>query len=563
MTEHVAKQQDVGALETENERLRRALERAGSDGLSLGLHHAGSDTHRQDLAIPVSHLDELELAAELRVSRAALAASEERLAFAVEASGSLGWWDWDIPGDRVYAGEKFARMFGVDVARAASGAPLDAFVEGIHAEDRGWVAERIQAALTSGGSFSEEYRLVGRDGSPSWVYARGHCYHDGLGRPSRFPGVALDITDRKANERRKDALLELGERLRGLDDPKRIAAAAAQVMAGAIGAVRAGFGSIDEGHESVLIETDWCAPGTRSIAGRHRFRDYGSFIDDLVRGELVHIGDVTSDARTRADSGTLLALDVRVLVNVPIVERGRLVAIVFVHHDAPHDWSVEELAFIRAVADRTQAAMARAQAEAHQQVLNTELGHRLKNTLAMVQAIATQTLRNASNLEGAREDLNARLIALGKAHDILLVGGGEHACITNIVEGALALHADREGRLEAQGPEFGVNPSAALSLSLILHELATNAAKYGALSRPDGRVAVVWSVSGAGLDAVFALTWTEMGGPPVVPPSRKGFGSRLIERGLFGAGTVALDYRPEGLACRLTTSLAGFEAGGP
>ena len=206
---------------------------------------------------------------------------------------------------------------------------------------------------------------------------------------------------------------------------------------------------------------------------------------------------------------------------------------------------------------------ARKAAEAQQEILNRELSHRLKNTLAMVQAIAMQTLRNAADPMAAREALAARLIALGKAHDLLLTGEGESASLRAVLEGALAIHDDgRPGRFRLAGPPVPCGSRAALSLALMAHELATNAVKYGALRVPDGHVTLDWRIDGP--DApVLALRWQEHGGPRVVPPARRGFGSRLIERGLAGTvdGEVAMHYPPEGAVCTLTAPLAELQRG--
>ncbi|MGX7707456.1 PAS domain-containing protein [Methylobacterium sp. Gmos1] len=206
---------------------------------------------------------------------------------------------------------------------------------------------------------------------------------------------------------------------------------------------------------------------------------------------------------------------------------------------------------------------ARKAAEAQQEILNRELSHRLKNTLAMVQAIAVQTLRNATDPAAAREALVARLVALGKAHDILLTGEGESADLRAVLEGALAIHDDgRPGRFRLAGPPVQCGARAALSLALMAHELATNAVKYGALRMPEGYVTLDWTVDG--LDApVLALRWQEHGGPPVTPPTAKGFGSRLIERGLAGTvdGEVATHYPPEGVVCTLTAPLEELRRG--
>ncbi|WP_336886950.1 PAS domain S-box protein [Methylobacterium sp. SyP6R] len=206
---------------------------------------------------------------------------------------------------------------------------------------------------------------------------------------------------------------------------------------------------------------------------------------------------------------------------------------------------------------------ARKAAEAQQEILNRELSHRLKNTLAMVQAIAVQTLRNATDPAAAREALVARLVALGKAHDLLLTGEGESASLRAVLGGALAIHDDgRPGRFRLDGPPVPCGAPAALSLALMAHELATNAVKYGALRTPNGYVTLDWTITDPAAP-VLALRWQEHGGPRVTPPTRKGFGSRLIERGLAGTvdGEVTMHYPPEGVVCTLTAPLVELRRG--
>lgn len=195
-------------------------------------------------------------------------------------------------------------------------------------------------------------------------------------------------------------------------------------------------------------------------------------------------------------------------------------------------------------------------AEAQQDILNRELSHRLKNTLTLVQSIASQTLRNASSLDAARDALAARLIVLGKAHDILLAGQTDSASVDRVVQEAVNIHDDTGKRFRVSGPGTLIGPSAALSLGLMLHELGTNALKYGALSVPMGWVSIGWTIEGEGPAATFQLDWQEQGGPAVTPPTRKGFGSRLIQRGLAG-GDVLLRYNDEGVHCTLSAPSQG------
>ena len=187
--------------------------------------------------------------------------------------------------------------------------------------------------------------------------------------------------------------------------------------------------------------------------------------------------------------------------------------------------------------------------EAQQTLLMQELAHRMKNTMAMVQAVAAQTMRNAPSLEAAGEALAARLLALAQAHDVLLQGSFARASLTALVAGAVALHGDGVAdRFRVAGPELTLGPRHGLTLGLMLHELGTNAAKYGALSVAGGRVGIDWDVTAAEGGPVLRFRWEETGGPPVRPPTRTGFGTRLIARSLahcFG-GTAQLAYPPEG-----------------
>ena len=204
----------------------------------------------------------------------------------------------------------------------------------------------------------------------------------------------------------------------------------------------------------------------------------------------------------------------------------------------------------------------RAEADERQAIVNMELSHRLKNTLAMVQAIAAQTLRNATSLTSARDALSQRLVALGRAHDLLLIGKAERAGMEAIIRGALAIHDDQEkNRLEIDGPAIEIGPRAALALALMMHELATNAAKYGAFSNSKGTVTIAWRLDGRGASEQVKLRWEEHDGPPVVPPTQLGFGTRMIERALAGTigSKITISYAATGLICDLATPLAGFQ----
>ena len=201
------------------------------------------------------------------------------------------------------------------------------------------------------------------------------------------------------------------------------------------------------------------------------------------------------------------------------------------------------------------------QAERQARLLNLELSHRMKNMLAVVQAIANRTFRSESPLTDARRSFDERIAALGSAHDILTQANWSDAPVAAIVGGALRPHISDPDAASIDGPPVYLGGRQALSLALAIHELATNAAKYGALSTDNGRVSVRWAAGDPGSDDPFVLTWEEKGGPPPSPPTLRGFGSQLIERILpqdFG-GKVTVGYPAEGYRCELRTRMSGLQ----
>ncbi|MDP3409926.1 HWE histidine kinase domain-containing protein [Bosea sp. (in: a-proteobacteria)] len=203
----------------------------------------------------------------------------------------------------------------------------------------------------------------------------------------------------------------------------------------------------------------------------------------------------------------------------------------------------------------------RKETEAQLRLLMQELAHRVKNTLAMIQAIASQTLRGATSLEAANETFSARLAALARAHDLLLGGHQAHAAMADIADSIIGIQGD-PSRFVIRGPEVVLGPRAALALTLVLHELATNAVKYGSLSNQTGRVALSWRIDEIDGMPQFRLRWQESGGPPVTPPSRRGFGSRLIERTMPASqGRADSAFLPTGLVFTLDAQLAALKDG--
>ena len=194
----------------------------------------------------------------------------------------------------------------------------------------------------------------------------------------------------------------------------------------------------------------------------------------------------------------------------------------------------------------------RKRAEELQRLLLDELGHRIKNTLARVQAVADQTLKGAQDLPSAREALNRRICSMAGAHDLLTSRNWSGADLSDVV--ARALDGFNSTRLGVSGSRVELSERQTLAFSMALHELVTNATKYGALSNSVGTVTIGWNVEGESL----RFRWTESGGPPVTPPGTLGFGSRLLERVVVSdlRGNVEFDYNPEGLRCSINAPLA-------
>jgi two-component sensor histidine kinase len=203
--------------------------------------------------------------------------------------------------------------------------------------------------------------------------------------------------------------------------------------------------------------------------------------------------------------------------------------------------------------------LVRKEEQAH--LLNQELGHRLKNLLTIVQAVAGQTLRQSSDLASAGEALAFRLAAIGRATDVLTASSWDAAGIEQLARSSLDIHNAAADRFRLAGPSLRFNPQIALALALAFHELSTNAVKYGALSTEQGHVDLNWSIvpGSNGTEPRWHLRWKEVGGPPVRQPERRGFGSLMIERLLrsYLNGAASISYEPDGLLFCIDAPLAG------
>jgi two-component sensor histidine kinase len=196
--------------------------------------------------------------------------------------------------------------------------------------------------------------------------------------------------------------------------------------------------------------------------------------------------------------------------------------------------------------------------EDHQTLLLKELSHRVKNSLAVVQAIANQTLKNVASPQAFVSTFSGRLMALGRAHDLLSKNDWRGASLQELLLAGLAPFTQRDsGRIELVGEDILLHSDAAPALAMVIHELATNAAKYGALSTSTGSVSAIWNKTI--VPGTLTIQWTERNGPPVKTPSRRGFGLIFIERvvGHQLDGRATLEFAADGLRCEIEIPLGG------
>ncbi len=340
-------------------------------------------------------------------------------------------------------------------------------------------------------------------------------WYDGVAKAAGgdyFTVLFTEVTDRVRREQRQSAIITLGDRLQALASVDDMVAATATILADSFEVPVVDYDDIEAGAASVAIGGMVLTP----------------FVEDLRAGHAIMKRDGMAP-----------------FVVMPVVERGTLVALLHVSSAAPRDWSAEEVQFLRDVAHRLRAAVERLRAAERQEILNGELSHRVKNTLSVVQAIAMQTLSSQID-RGSMEAFGNRLKALAAAHDVLLTRSWAAAEIADVVQATLAsFPADR---VRVNGPELPIGARTAMSLSLLIHELATNAVKHGALSVPAGHVLIDWAINEGQLE----MRWVERGGPPAIAPTRRGFGSRIINMGLTGSGDVKLHYASDGLTVEMT-----------
>ncbi|WP_262298302.1 PAS domain-containing sensor histidine kinase [Microvirga sesbaniae] len=450
---------------------------------------------------------------DLRTAEKQLRESEARLRLAVEA-GRMA--TFECTNGQVTAMPELKRLLGYP---ADAELDADEVLSHYYPGERERVAACAQKALEQGERFFEvEYRHFRLDGDLRWLLLRAEIVLGPDSAPPRIIGVVLEITDRKRAE----------EDLREREADLRAAMAAGSLAPFDFDHVRGVMKANPKMSELYGFPPDHTLtiedirsryhPDSRDAIWAQRRQE---LTNPAIRAFEWTLHLLLPDGRTRWITG--LGEYIRDETGRVIRSRG-------------------------IVMDITE----RKRWEEHQRLLIHELNHRVKNTLATVQSMAAQSLRQVE--AESRPKLQAfenRLFALARAHDVLTRENWEAAELREVVGEVLEPYLRGTGeRLNIQGPELRLPPTMAIAFAMIVHELATNAAKYGALSIPSGRVAITWGIT-AGEPALLTLRWQEQNGPLVAPPTRQGFGSRLIRRSVAHelAGEVELTYDPAGLVC--------------
>ena len=449
-------------------------------------------------------------------AKLALAQSEERLRLAQSAAG-IATIDWNIANDHAVWSSNFVEVFGVPIAGMETRSPYEVFIALVHPDDRTRIDRLHFGILKTGGTFSEEFRIKLPNGSIRWIATRGEVLLDSAGVPHRLIGSNFDITERHLSEDKLKntlAVIELAN----------------------------DAGEIGIWNKDLIARKGTWDERTRLILG---LEGHGQKFSFTAFRRVIHADDwarVKSTLNAAIRSGEKFAVECRIIHNAKNTRWVRIRGQSDI--DPLSHLSVRMTGIIFDITERRER-------EKHIRILMRELTHRSKNLLTVIQAMARQTGNAATSLEDFQTRFSARLQGLSASHDLLINENWRGAFITDIVRSQIGHFSDLIGsRIRLHGQNVLLKPEAAQNIGLALHELSTNAAKYGALAQEGGYVDIAWhpTLSAEG-EARLEVIWQESGGPDVIAPERRGFGSVVTERIVARAldGHVDLAFQPGGV----------------
>ena len=454
-----------------------------------------------------------EFGMERKLLTEALEESERRLSLATRAAG-IGIWDWDVRTNAMTYSERAKEICGFPLGEPVTYEQVRAVT---HPEDLPRTSAMARRALDPNRREQEpyEYRLLLSDGKIRWVLAHGQAVFeavDGEVRATRYVGTIQDVTQRHATE----------AQLRDSESRLRLALDAAKMAAW---------------EYDVITDTTTFSPELGRLFGFPE-RTTPS-LDDLRRrylpGEQERVRAAGGQALERGETYFEVEYQVARLdgENRWMLLRGEIQLL-------PDGQPQRVLGVVFDITTQKKAAE-------RQKLLVDELNHRVRNTLAVVQSVTKLTLRHARDTKQAAADIEGRIMSLSRAHGLLTEQMWEKVGLRQLANRVLSPAGDK---ISLEGPDVRLRPKLAIDLSMILHELLTNALKYGALSVSDGRVRLDWASNPS---ERVTLQWVEMDGPPVKPPRRTGLGSALIRNVLTDDdGRVEVKFTPTGLSCSIS-----------
>ena len=456
----------------------------------------------------------------IRSREAALRESEARLRSILEAANVIAW-EADLGTDCVHAVGPAARLF--DRPDGFRMETREAFLNSIATEDRDRVLAEFEAAAKACRPYSTEFRVSLSNGGERWICCEGAVELDGNNLPARMRGISFEVSKRKTSE------LALADALR-------------------VTAVACKAGNMGTWHRDVTTNRLTYSDELLTLIGIGRHQ-WGGTPDSLE--PIMHPDDIEHRRQMRAKAearGDVIDIDFR--IRRPdgqlrwLQSRGRI-------HRHADGTPIESFGVMMDVTDRKRA-------EEHQRALVAELDHRVKNVLARVASVAHRTREGSRTLDDFVEAFDGRIEAMANTHSLLSRSRWTGASLTALVRGELEAYAT-PGNTTVEGPDIALKPDAAQAVTTVLHELATNAAKYGALSTATGHVSVRWeTIMEQNPDPALVIHWVESGGPKVIEPGRQGYGTNAIREQipyeLFGK--VDLTYASSGVCCRIEIPLS-------